>query len=136
LYRKIASIIHPDKSVEGRAHPFRTALMAELNEAYAQKDTCKMQHIFLQWKESPEAVTGEGLAAELERTHRAIVQIKRRISEIETEISIIKTSEMYGMMVKAQERERSGIDNFAEMSLSLNAKIQDAKNKLFLRMYG
>jgi len=136
VYRKIASIIHPDKSTEGRACPLRTTLMAELNEAYVRHDKCKMQSILHQWKESPEAVEGEGAAAELERTHRMIVQNKRRILEIETEIAKITASEMYGVMIKAQEANMAGHDILLEMSNSLNTRIQEAKNILLLRMYG
>ncbi|MCX6178409.1 MAG: hypothetical protein NT163_03405 [Chlorobiales bacterium] len=136
VYRKIASVIHPDKSTEGRACPLRTTLMAELNEAYVRNDKCKMQSILLQWKESPEAVEGEGTAAELERTHRAIAQTKRRILDIETEIAKIIASETYGVMIKAQEAGSAGRDILSEMSKALDSRIQDAKNVLLLRMYG
>ena len=136
VYRRIASIIHPDKAAEARSRPLRTKLMAELNEAYARKDTMKMQRILQKWQESPEAVVGDDIAAELIRTQRSVAIIKRRILEIETSTSKIITSDMYVMMVKVQEAERVGRDILAEMTISIDAKIKDAQNKLVIRMFG
>jgi len=51
LYRKIASIIHPDKATDDNPRHLRTRLMAELNEAYKQKDIAKMQSILDKWQE-------------------------------------------------------------------------------------
>ena len=136
LYRKIAAIIHPDKAKTGESHPFRTVLMAELNEAYSRKDTIHMQRILDKWLESPEAVEGEGIAVELDRTQRAVAQIKKRILEIETEMSKMLRSDKYAMMEKVREAERAGRDAIAEMSVSIDSKIQDARSQILLRMYG
>jgi hypothetical protein len=130
LYRKIASIIHPDKATDDNSRHLRTKLMAELNEAYAQKDIAKMRNILDQWQESPEAVSGEGTAAELVRTIRAIAQIKRRMSEIEIEISKIMSSDIHMLMVKVHDADLTGRDILAEMSVSIDSDIQDARTEL------
>jgi len=104
--------------------------MAELNEAYAQKDINKMRNILDKWQESPEAVSGEGTATELVRTIRAIAQIKRRISEIEMEISEIMTSDIHMLMVKVHDADLTGRDILAEMLGSIDSEIQDAQNEL------
>ena len=135
VYRKIASIIHPDKAKESRSRPLRTKLMADLNEAYARKDTAGMQRILDQWHESPEAIAGDDTLAELRRVQRATAQMKRRISEIETGTSKIISSNMFVMMVKVQQAERAGRDILSEMTMSIDARIKEAKNKLVLRMY-
>ena len=136
VYRKIASIIHPDKAIEERSRPLRTKLMAQLNEAYARKDTTGMQLILDQWEQSPEALEGEDTSAELMRTQRAIAQIKSRLSEIETEIARILSSDVYLLMVNIREGAVAGRDVIAEMSIDLDARIQYAKNKLLLKRYG
>jgi hypothetical protein len=69
LYRKIASIIHPDKATDDNSRHLRTKLMSELNEAYAQKDISKMRSVLEKWQESPESISGEGTAAELIKTY-------------------------------------------------------------------
>jgi hypothetical protein len=130
LYRKIASIIHPDKATDEKSRHLRTRLMAELNEAYARKDIAKMQDILDKWHESPEAVSGEDTGAELVRAIRAIAQIKRRISEIEKEISTIMTSDIHELMVKVHSADLAGRDILAEMSIGIGFEIQDAKNVL------
>jgi len=130
LYRKIASIIHPDKAIDDNSRHLRTRLMAELNEAYARKDIAKMQDILDKWHESPEAVSGEDTGAELVRAIRAIAQIKRRLSEIEKEISTIMTSDIHELMVKVHSADLAGRDILAEMSVSIGFEIQDAKNVL------
>ena len=130
LYRKIASIIHPDKATDDKSRSLRTRLMAELNEAYARKDIAKMKNILERWQGSPEAVSGEGTAAELVRTVRSIAQIKRRISEIEEEVSRIMTSDIHVLMVKVHDADLIGRDILAEMSASIDSEIQDARNEL------
>jgi hypothetical protein len=130
LYRKIASIIHPDKATDDNSRHLCTKLMAELNEAYARKDIAKMQDILDKWHESPETVSGEGTGAELVRAIRAIAQIKRRISEIETAISEIMTSDIHELMVKVHGADMVGRNILTEMSVSIDAEIQDARNEL------
>ena len=130
LCRKIASIIYPDKATDDKSRHIRTRLMAELNEAYTEKDITKMRNILDQWHESPEAISGEGNAADLVRTIRAIAQIKRRISEIEAEIAEIMTSDINVLMVKVYDADLAGRDILAEMSVSIDSEIHDARNEL------
>lgn len=130
LYRQIASMIHPDKSTDDKSRHLRTRLMAKLNEAYAQKDITKMRNILYQWQESPEAISGEGTAAELVRTIRSRAQIKRRIVEIEVEISEIMTSDIKMLMDKVHDADLTGRDILAEMSVSIDSEIEDARNEL------
>ncbi len=135
-YRKIASIIHPDKAKDERSLQHRTKLMVELNDAYAQKNINKMRFIHDQWRNSPDAVTGEGVTAELERTQREITNMKRMILTLDKEISALIASDIYAMMKKVNEAKTAGRDIIDEMSESLNHKIKDAQNKLFMRMFG
>jgi hypothetical protein len=130
LYRKIASIIHPDKATDDKSRHFRTKLMAELNEAYARKDIAKMREILDKWHESPDAVLGEDTAFELVRAIRAIAQIKRRISEIEKEISEIMTSDIHVLMMKVHDADLAGRNILLEMSVHIDSEIQDAQDEL------
>jgi DnaJ-class molecular chaperone len=130
LYRRVASIIHPDMATDEESRNLRTRLMAELNEAYAKKDISKMREIFDQWQGSPEAISGEGTAADLVRTIRAIAQIKRRISEIEGEVLKIMESDIYVLMVRVHDADFAGRDILAEMSVSIDYEIQDVRNVL------
>jgi predicted S18 family serine protease len=130
LYRKIASIIHPDKATNDNSHKIRNRLMAELNEAYAHKNVSKMQDILTKWEESPDSIEGEGIAVELVKTIRMIAQIKKRIAEVEAEISKLKTSEVYELMIKVQDGDLAGRDILAEMAASLDIDIDEARKEL------
>ena len=135
LYRKIAAIVHPDKATDEQARKLRTKLMAELNAAYAKNDVKHMQAILAKWGESPDAVSGEGVGAELIRTIRAIAQVKRRISEIDHEISEVVGSDIHRLMVTVHEADLSGRNILLEMADSLDAEIQKAEEELtVLRM--
>ena len=133
LYRRIASIIHPDKATDEKSRQLRTRLMAELNEAYARKDVARMQAILAAWDESPDAVPGEGTGAELVRAIRTIAQIKRRISEIQNEISKVMASEIHVLMTRVHEADLAGQNLIAEMAKSLESEIQKARAELALR---
>ena len=130
LYRKIATIIHPDKATDAKSRHLRTTLMAELNKAYARKDIDKMNDILDKWNESPEAIQGEETAFELVRAIRALAQIKRRISEIEKEISEIMTSDIHVLMMKVHDADLAGRNILLEMSVHIDSEIRDARNEL------
>jgi hypothetical protein len=136
VYRRIAAIIHPDKSRDESSRVFRTRLMTELNAAYLRKDIAAMKQILDEWHESPEAVSGEGPAAELLRANRVITQLKKKISATGQEIFQIRCSDMYRLMVQVQEDERAGRDDFRQMQATLNQQILDAQNRLIVKMYG
>ena len=110
--------------------------MAALNDAYQRKDVIGMQRLFSQWQESPEAVEGEGSAADLLRMNRLITLIKKRLADIDKEIFRITHSDIYRLMLKASEGDKRGRDILAEMSTTINKKILDAQNQLLLRLYG
>jgi len=130
LYRKIASTVHPDKATDEHSRKLRSTLMADLNEAYARRDVERMKAILSQWEESPDAVPGEGTAAELVRTIRAIAQVKRRISEIEREIADILATDIHQLMIAVHEADVAGRNILLEMATSLDSEIQHARSEL------
>jgi hypothetical protein len=89
-----------------------------------------MQEILAKWHECPEAVSGNDIGAELVRIIRAIAQVKRRISEIETEISKILASDIHELMVKVHSADLAGRDILSEISIGISFEIQEAKNVL------
>ena len=130
LYRKIATIVHPDKAVDEQSRELRTKLMAELNDAYAQRDVNRMRVVLVKWEESPESVPGDGTAAELVRTIRAIAQVKRRIKDIEQELAAIVTEDIYQLMIKCHEADANGKNLLLEMAESIDSEIQNAETEL------
>jgi len=130
LYRKIASIIHPDKATDEKSRNLRTKLMSELNQAYTQEDLERMNEILLEWESSPDTVTGEGTAADLVRVIRATAQVRRRIGEVEKQITSIKNSEICRLMIEVQKAEMEGRKLLDEMSAAVQCRIEEAKQQL------
>jgi DnaJ-domain-containing protein 1 len=130
LYRKIAAIVHPDKGTDEQSRKLRTRLMAELNDAYARKDGERMRSILLEWEQSPDAVPGKGIAADLVRTIRAIAQVKRRIVEIEKAIAAIVESDIHQLMVRVHQADVAGRNTLVEMAESLDSEVEQAEQEL------
>jgi len=130
LYRRIASIIHPDKALDEETKEIRTQLMARLNDSYAKRDIEGMKRVLADWQESPEAVAGDGLAFELVRIIRAISQVRRRIAEVEKALSEFLASDMYSLMVAVRKADLEGRDMLGEMARDLGVRITQARQRL------
>ena len=130
LYRKIASLIHPDKATDERSRNIRSKLMAELNEAYAAGNVNRMREILAEWESSPDTVTGEGTAADLVRVIRAIAQVRQRFSEIEKEIARIRASDIHSLMLEVHKADSAGKDILQEMAASVDCQIDRARAEL------
>jgi len=78
LFRQLARLIHPDLAGDPEERERRTNLMVAANDAYEQGDVAALERMLADWHASPEAVTGSGAAAELERTLRRIAHTERR----------------------------------------------------------
>lgn len=127
LYRKIASVIHPDKATDDTSREIRTILMAELNEAYRNRDIKKMQEVLDKWLENPDSVIGTDIAAELVRTIRTIAQVKRRISGIKMDIQTMLISDIYILLIKVRDAERIGRNLLEEMAENIDMQIREAR---------
>ncbi len=129
LYRLIALKIHPDKANDEAARKLRTRLMADANAAYARGDLEKLQVLLHEWEFSPDAISGDGTAADLVRLIRSITQVKNRLAAIEQEIEGLKATELYALMVQAKEAANDGRDLLAELSEKINGDIQIARER-------
>lgn len=79
LYREVAKLIHPDLATDPQQRQRRTQMMAAANAAFERSDIDALEELLRSWKSSPEAVEGEGVAAELVRVIRQIAQVRRRL---------------------------------------------------------
>jgi hypothetical protein len=98
LYRKLASLIHPDKEIDPIAKASKTELMQKLNTAYRNNDIESLMHI-----QSQAAIdfpvdllsTEEGLKATLEHTKNEFQRIKREtesfMSRLKQNLGIAKS---------------------------------------------
>jgi len=130
LYRQVAKQIHPDLCRDERQRKRRERMMEEANRAYEEGDEARLRDILVEWEASPDRVEEEGVGAELVRTIRKIAQIKRRLEVIESEMDVLKGSDLYALFVKAEAASLEGRDLFAEMAAELERRIAKSKEEL------
>ena len=90
--------------------------MAQANKAYALGDEATLRAILDEWYNSPEAVEGVGIAAELVRTIRKTHQVEGRIAAIQMEIATLNDSELALLKTRAESERINGRDLMAQMT--------------------
>ncbi len=130
LYREAAKSIHPDLAADEDDRVRRQRFMAEANQAYEAGDGARLQEILHEWANRPDAITGDGVAAELIRVIRQIARIRERLKAIEIAMEQLRSSELYRLHEEVKKVEADGGDLLAEMASRLDQKIADARERL------
>jgi hypothetical protein len=130
LFRQLARIIHPDLASDQAERERRTNLMVAANLAYEQGDVDALERLLADWEQSPEAVTGHGVLAELERTVRRIAQASGRMADIDEELAELEASAMGWLRRRTDKAAREGWDLLAHMVKELDRQILDAQVEL------
>jgi hypothetical protein len=130
LFRQLARIIHPDLAGDAAERERRTNLMVAANLAYEQGDVTALEKLLVDWERSPEAVTGEGALAELERTVRRIAQVQASIDAIDEELAELEASAMGWLRRRTEKAAREGWDLLAHMVRELDRQILEAEVEL------
>jgi hypothetical protein len=136
LFRLLARRIHPDLAGDPVEREWRTNLMVAANFAYEQGDLAALERLLEDWQRSPEAVTGSGAAAELERTLRRIAQVEASIAGIDEELAELEASAMGWLRRRVEKAAREGWDLLAHMVRELDRQITEAQLELDRRAAG
>jgi hypothetical protein len=136
LFRQLARLIHPDLAGDPEERERRTNLMVAANDAYEQGDVAALERLLEDWHASPEAVTGSGAAAELERTLRRIAQVEASMRRIEEELAELEASAMGWLRRRVEKAAREGWDLLAHMVRELDRQIGEAQLELDRRAAG
>jgi len=135
-FRQLARIIHPDLAGDPAERQRRTNLMVAANLAYEQGDVAALERLLADWERSPEAVTGGGALAELERTIRRIAQAHGRMDAIDEELAELEASAMGWLRRRTEKAAREGWDLLAHMVKELDRQILEAQVELDRRAGG
>ena len=130
LFRQLARLIHPDLAGDPQERERRTNLMVAANDAYEQGDVAALERLLEEWHASPEAVTGRGTAAELERTLRRIAQVEAGMRRIDEELAELEASAMGWLRRRVEKADREGWDLLAHMVRELDRQIGEAQLEL------
>ena len=130
LFRQLARLIHPDLAGDAEERERRTNLMVAANDAYEQGDLAALERLLEDWHASPEAVTGRGAAAELERTLRRIAQVEASMRRIDEELAELEASAMGWLRRRVEKADHEGWDLLAHMVRELDRQISEAQLEL------
>jgi len=129
MYREAAKRIHPDLATDPADRERRTRFMAEANRAYEAGDAESLKRILDEYEDGAEAITGEGIGAELIRIIRQISLAKTRLSAIDQELATLRDSEIALLKKQAEEKQQEGRDLLAELAAAVREEIDRAKKK-------
>jgi hypothetical protein len=130
LFRQLARLIHPDLAGDPEERERRTNLMVAANDAYEQGDVATLERMLADWHASPEAVTGSGAAAELERTLRRSAQAEASMRQIDEELAELEASAMGWLRRRVEKAAHEGWDLLAHMVRELDRQIGEAQLEL------
>ena len=127
FYREAAKRVHPDTATDERDRARRERIMKEVNAAYAAGDEDALRRILVDLENSPDAVQGSGVGADLVRVLRQLRQVRNRIEVLDQEISILLGSDTAKLKAKADAASDDGRDLLEEMASSLKARVEEVR---------
>jgi predicted nucleic acid-binding Zn-ribbon protein len=129
LFREAAKRVHPDTAIDEEDRVRRERLMKEVNAAYAAGDVDGLRRILADLENSPDAVQGSGVGADLVRVLRQLKQVRNRLATIEAELAELKTSELALLRQDVATAENRGRDLMHEIESSVRQRIEAAKER-------
>jgi hypothetical protein len=130
IYIQVAKAVHPDLTTDESERARRHKYMAAANEAYEQGDIERLKTILHEWRSSPEAVPGEGPAAELVRAIRQIAQMRTRLATVRDQLDALRKTDIFRLWTQAAEYEAGGRDLLQTMAEEVDAQIARARRRL------
>lgn len=123
LYREAAKLFHPDLTLDPDEKERRHHLMQQINEAYQRGDIEKLRQIFDAEKNNPDLIKGDDVGSALVRVIRKIAQANRRISEIESAISTLRSTDLFLLFETVEKEMEKGNDILDNMAKELLSRI-------------
>lgn len=130
LYRELAKKYHPDLARTPEDKKRFHKIMAEINEAYNNKDLQKLEELAMKLR-TPEKVSfRETLEEGLERLQKESKKLDEIIARLEDELAAIKSSDTYKFKMTVDEAKAEGRDLLKEIEDGLKAKINPKDEEL------
>ena len=123
LFREAAKRVHPDTATDETDRARRERLMKEVNAAYSAGDEDALRRILVGLENSPEAVQGLGVGADLIRVLRQLRLVRDRLAAIDTELAALGETDIATLKAKADIAASRGLDLLAEMEVDIRGRI-------------
>jgi len=129
-YRKAVKLIHPDLSVTEHEHRRRTELMALVNLAYERGDQAAIEKVIQEFGQDPEWIVGEDIGSRIVKAVRRNEQLRRRLDEIQQEISALRKSEIFELKQNIEDAEAKGDDPLGDLGQQVMQEVSARKIRL------
>jgi predicted translin family RNA/ssDNA-binding protein len=129
LYREAAKRVHPDTTIDEKDRARRERIMKEVNAAYAAGDEDALRQILVDLENSPDAVQGSGVGADLVRVLRQLRQVRNRIAAIAFEISRMSGTDLAKLKAKADDAAAGGRDLLTEMAARIHEEMDAVRTR-------
>lgn len=128
LYRELAKKYHPDMARTSEEKERYNKIMAEINQAYNDKDLGKLEELAMSLK-IPEKTFAGTVEEEIKRLIKESEKLYDIISRLEDKLVAIKNSDTYKFKVKHDESKEHGRDLLKEIEDNLKAKIKQREEE-------
>lgn len=129
-YHKLARLIHPDLALDTEERRRRTALMAELNDAFSGGNERRLKELVEEYRDSPDLVKGDSVGDELVRAIRQISQVANRLKSLKTEKTETELSELFTLREKVRAEQIEGRNLFRQMAERAKSHVKKAERRL------
>lgn len=129
LYRKLAFKFHPDMAKDDKQRKEFHNIMAEINEAYKNKDIDTLKKYMMQAEREDRIAkeTPEEKLARLKEDYKTILDISAKLQE---EIDALQVSETYKLYEKIDRAKNEGRDILEQLAASIREEIEENQAKL------
>ena len=97
--------------------------MARLNAAYTRGDGAGIEAVIADFEQSPEAVPGEGVEAQLERARRQLSTLRRHVEDVERELAELEASASNQLRRAFLAQAEQGLDPYAVLIADIEERI-------------
>jgi hypothetical protein len=129
-YRRAVKLLHPDLAANEHERQRRTELMALVNLAYERGDQGSIEKLIKDFRQDPEAITGDDIGARLVKTIRRNAQLRQRFNEVQGDIEAEKRSEIFVLRQRVEGAEAKGDDPLGDLAKQLIQQIAERKSAL------
>ncbi len=129
LYRELARRYHPDLTTDPEEKHWRSARMAEINQAYREGNLEALQRL-AEAPARPEPAPPPTREARLAALQAEIRRLDGVIARLEAELGRLTRSHIVALMLEASLARRAGRDLLAEMAADLEAQIAEVQAEL------
>ena len=129
LYREAAKRVHPDVATDEKDRQRRERLMKEVNAAYAAGEEDALRRILANLENSPDAVQGSGVGADLIRVLRLLKQVRNRLAAIELETVQLSRTDLAQLKSKVDLAAEDARDLLGEMASGIRGRVNAVRRQ-------